>query len=184
MRYASLFLLLTGTMAASQTAAEKDDGFVPLFDGKSFDGWKTNANTAKSWKIENGMMVLLGGSNSIYTEKKYENFILRLEWRPEKKGYNSGLFLRGNNQINLSQSAVGQLIGNKGTKAVPELHKQPGEWNEWEVTCIGPKVIFKVNGKDAWTINDFKATAEGTIGLQAEGQAIDFKNLRIKVLKQ
>ncbi len=182
MHYASLLLFLTTTMATAQTAAEKDDGFVPLFDGKSFAGWKTNANTAKSWKIKDGMMVLLGGSSSIYTEKKYDDFIVRLEWRPEKKGYNSGLFLRGNNQINLSQKAVGQLIGNKGTKSVLELHKEPGEWNEWEVACIGPKVTLKVNGKLAWSIDDFKAT-DGPLGLQAEGQHIDFKNLRIKALK-
>jgi hypothetical protein len=181
MRYASLFLFLTATMAAAQTVAEKEEGFVPLFDGKSFAGWKVNANTPKSWKIENGMMVLLGGSDSIYTEKKYDNFILRLEFRPEKKGYNSGLFLRGNNQINLNQKQVGFLIGHKGTKAVPDLHKEPGEWNEWEVSCIGPKVTLKVNGKLAWSIDDFKPTT-GTLGLQAEGQHIDFKNLRIKVI--
>jgi hypothetical protein len=182
MRCATLLIFLTAAMAAAQSAAEKEDGFVPLFDGKTFAGWKTNEKTAKSWKIENGMMVLMGGSTSIYTEKKYDNFIVRLEWRAEKKGYNSGLFLRGNNQINLAQKAVGQLIGNKGTKPVPELHKEPGEWNEWEVTCVGPKVTLKVNGKEAWSINDFKPT-EGPIGLQAEGQHIDFKNLRIKIVK-
>jgi hypothetical protein len=177
-----MFLLLTATLVVAQTGAEKEEGFVPLFDGKSFAGWKTNDNTAKSWKIENEMLVLLGGSNSIYTEKPYDNFVLRLEFRPKKQGYNSGLFLRGNNQINLAQKAVGQLIGNKNTRPVPELHKEPGEWNEWEVTCIGPKVTLKVNGKLAWSIDDFKPTS-GPIGLQAEGQPIDFKNLRIKVIK-
>jgi hypothetical protein len=180
MRYATLFLI--ATMALAQTGAQKEEGFVPLFDGKSFAGWKVNADTPKSWKIDKGMMVLLGGSSSIYTEKKYDDFIVRFEFRPEKKGYNSGLFIRGNNQINLSQKQVGALIGHKGTKAVPELHKEPGEWNEWEVSCIGPKVTLKVNGKMAWSIDDFKPTS-GVLGLQAEGQHIDFKNLRIKVVK-
>src|SRR5688572_16493213 len=131
MKQAILFLLLTATMSIAQEDSKKEEGFVPLFDGKSFAGWKVNANTPKSWKIENGMMVVMGGSNSIYTEKKYDDFILRLEFRPEKKGYNSGVFLRGNNQINLAHKQVGALIGHKGTKAVPELHKEPGEWNEW-----------------------------------------------------
>ena len=182
MRIAATFLLLTATLSAARGGGDKDEGFVPLFDGKSFAGWKVDANTPKSWKIENGMMVLLGGSNSIYTEKKYDNFILRLEFRPEKKGYNSGVFLRGNNQINLAHKQVGMLLGHKGTKAVPELHKEPGEWNEWEVTCVGPKLSLKVNGKPAWSIDDFKPTS-GTIGLQAEGQHIDFKNIRIKVVE-
>jgi hypothetical protein len=34
----------------------------------------------------------------------------------------------------------------------------------------------------AWSIDDFKAT-EGPLGLQAEGAHIDFKNLRLKVVK-
>jgi hypothetical protein len=85
MKRASVCLLLTVTMAIAQENAQKEEGFVPLFDGKSFAGWKVNENTPKSWKIENGMMVLMGGSNSIYTEKKYDDFILRLEFRPEKK---------------------------------------------------------------------------------------------------
>lgn len=182
MRSASLLLFLTTTLVLAQTGAEKEEGFVPLFNGKSFDGWKTNDTTAKSWKIEEGMLVLLGGSNNLYTEKSYDNFIVRFEFRPKKQGYNSGFFIRGNNQINLAQKAVGQLIGNKNTKAVPELHKEPGEWNEWDVTCLGPKVTLKVNGKQAWSIDDFKPTS-GPIGLQAEGQPIDFKNLRIKLIK-
>jgi hypothetical protein len=49
------------------------------------------------------------------------------------------------------------------------------------VSCIGPKVTLKVNGKPAWSIDDFEPTA-GPLGLQAEGQHIDFKNLRIKVI--
>ncbi len=182
MRYASLLGLFVASAVFAQTAAEKDEGFVPLFDGKSFAGWKTDDKTAKSWKIEDGMMVLLGGNSSIFTEKKYDDFIVRFEFRPEKKGYNSGFFLRGGNQINLAQKDAGRLMVSKSSKAVPELHKEPGEWNEWEVTCIGPRVTLKVNGKEAWTIDDFKAKS-GPIGIQAEGQHIDFKNLRVKALK-
>jgi len=40
--------------------AKDEEGFRPLFDGKSFDGWKVNENTPKSWKIENGLLVLTG----------------------------------------------------------------------------------------------------------------------------
>jgi len=181
MRYALLSLCLVATAALGQSAAEKEEGFVPLFDGKSFAGWKADDKTAKSWKVENGMMVLMGGSNNIYTEKKYGDFIVRFEFRPEKKGYNSGFFLRGGNQINLAQKDAGRLMTSKASKAVPELHKEPGEWNDWEVTCVGTKVTLKVNGKEAWSIDDFKAK-EGPIGIQAEGQHIDFKNLRVKVL--
>jgi len=93
----------------------------------------------------------------------------------------SELFFDGENQIQMLQSDCGHLLGVKGTMGVPKLHKEPGEWNAWEVTCIGPKASLKVNGTLAWDVDTFKAKT-GTIGIEAEGHAIDFRNLRIKVI--
>ena len=176
-----LVLVLFAASAGTQTVTdeEKKQGFVPLFDGKSFAGWKADDKTARSWKVEDRMLVLTGGNADLYTAEEYDDFVLRFEWRPKKKGYNSGLFLRGKNQINLAQKDVGRLMTSKKTKPVPDLHKEPGEWNTWEVTCVGPKVTLKVNDKLAWEIDDFKPP-RGPIGLQAEGQPIDFRNLRIR----
>jgi hypothetical protein len=185
MRSVALTLLLLGCAgAAAQTLSkeERDEGFVPLFDGKSLAGWKVNANTPKSWKVENGLLVLTGGSSNLYRQEEYGDFVVRFQWRPAKKGYNSGLFIRGNNQINLAQSDCGRLFGYKNTRPVPELHHPPGEWNEWEVTCVGPRVTLKVNGKLAWSIDNFKPK-RGPLGLQAEGQHIDFRKLRLKEIK-
>ncbi|MBM3997273.1 MAG: DUF1080 domain-containing protein [Planctomycetes bacterium] len=181
----SAFLVAAASLHAQElTDAERKDGFRLLFDGKSFDGWKTSDKTPKSWKIEEGLLKLNGGSSHLFTKDTFEDFILRLEWRPAKKGYNSGLFIRGNNQIQMQQQNCGHLMSNtKETKGVPKLHKAPGEWNAWEVVCVGSKISLKVNGTQAWEIDTFKAK-KGPIGIEAEGHAIDFKNLRIKVLKK
>lgn len=181
------FSLVFGTLVGLATAqpltqAEKDQGFVSLFDGQSFDGWKTSKNTPKSWKIENGLLMLLGGNSHLFTSKEYEDFVVRFEWRPARKGYNSGFYLRGGNQIQMAQGGAGMLFNYKNAKAVPKLHKAPGEWNEWEVTCQGSKVGLKVNGTLAWEIDDFKAK-KGPLGIEAEGHPIDFRNLRIKEIK-
>jgi hypothetical protein len=45
------------------------------------------------------------------------------------------------------------------------------------------KVTLKVNGKEAWSIDNFKPK-RGPIGIQAEGQPIDFRNIRIKEIKK
>jgi hypothetical protein len=128
------------------------------------------------------MMILLGGGGNLFTKAKFEDFILVIEWRPKRENYNSGIFVRGPNQINLAQKQVGQLLnGGKGSKAVPELHNPVGQWNTWEIACVGTKLSLKVNGKQAWEITDFKPT-EGPVGIQAEGAPIDFRNLRIKKL--
>lgn len=178
-------LVLCALVGSAQGPDKKEEeGFTRLFDGKTFAGWKTSDKTAKSWKIEEGMLRLTGGNNHLFTEKTYEDFIVRFEWRPAKKGYNSGFFIRGGNQIQMAQGDAGHLLSRgKDTKGVPTLHKAPGEWNEWEVTCIGGKCSLKVNGTLAWEIEDFKAKA-GTLGIEAEGAAIDFRNLRIKEIKK
>jgi hypothetical protein len=62
------------------------------------------------------------------------------------------------------------------------MHKPPGEWNEWEVTCSGDKVTFVVNKEKAWEGTGMKA-ARGYFGIQAGGHHIDFRNIRIKELK-
>jgi hypothetical protein len=180
----SVVLLATRTaLAQDVTEAEKKEGFRPLFDGKSFAGWKTTDRTPTSWKIDNGMLVLTGGRSHLYTTDSFEDFVLRLEWRPAKKGYNSGLFIRGSNQIQMQQQNCGMLMSSKKTRGVPDLHKPPGEWNTWEVACVGSKVTLTVNGQLAWEADDFKAKS-GTIGIEAEGHPIDFRNLRIRTVEK
>jgi len=105
-------------------------------------------------------------------------------------GTNSGLFIRsgrkvGANQINLAKGAEGGFIGGKviGAKTVPELQKPAEEWNEWRVLVMGEKVSFWCNGKLAWEATGLKPP-KGYIGLQAEGAPIEFRNLRIREIKE
>lgn len=161
--------------------ARAEEGFRPLFDGKSFAGWKTTDTTAKSWKVEGGLLVLTGGSDHLFTEEKFEDFILRFEWRPLKKGYNSGLFVRGR-QIQMADGGAGMLFGSKEAKAAPKLHNPPGQWNTWEVACVGSKLALVVNGRPAWEIENFKP-ARVPLGIEAEGRPIEFRNLRIKTVE-
>lgn len=159
-------------------AGEEEKGFRPLFDGKSFKGWKVSENTPKSWRIERGLLVLTGGNSHLFTEPSFADFVVRFQWRPLKKGYNSGFFVRGR-QIQIADRSAGMLFGSKNAPAAPALHNPPGQWNDWEVTCVGSKLALKVNGKLAWEIDDFKP-GRAPLGIEAEGHAIEFRNLRIK----
>ena len=132
----TLALCCAPALARHSAAADKEEGFQALFDGKSFAGWKVDENTPKSWRIDNGLLVLTGGSSHLFTKEEYDDFIVRFEWRPAKKGYNSGFFVRGR-QIQMAQGGAGMLFGSKDAPAVPQLHRPPGQWNEWEVSCIG-----------------------------------------------
>ena len=82
---------------------EKKTGWILLFNGKDFTGWRQCNGTEmpKNWVIEeDAMKVFTGegkesgqGSNGdiIYATKKFKNFELSIDWKTEKMG-NSGIF--------------------------------------------------------------------------------------------
>ncbi len=71
--------------------------WINLFDGKTFNGWHgfNKTGSIKNWDIEDGAMVCLGAAadahgGDIVTDKAFENFELKWEWKISKEG-NSGL---------------------------------------------------------------------------------------------
>jgi hypothetical protein len=194
---ASTALLVPPAMpiqAQTLSAQEAAEGFVSLFNGKDFSGWRfgetvpTSGNLSPNWKVEDGVIKLAGGNSPhLASQAEYADFDVRFQWRALREKYNSGFFIRSGrevkaNQINLSQAAVGKLMsGAKGGDAVPALQKPVGEWNEWRVLAVGDRVTFWCNGQRAWEVTGFQ-DGRGYLGLQAEGAPLEFRNIRIKVI--
>jgi len=103
-----LFVLALGPAVQSQspntlTASEKTQGWVLLFNGKDFTGWRQCNGTAMpaNWVIEDQAMKVFTapgrkpgqGANGdiLYGVKKFRNFELSIDWKTEKAG-NSGIF--------------------------------------------------------------------------------------------
>ena len=199
MRHTFLAAICLAALCGSQRASgqelsaeEKQAGFVALFNGKDFTNWRFGEESPPkelptNWKIENGVIQVTGGGKPhLASAKEYGDFELRLEWRGLKEKYNSGLYIRsgknvGSNQLNLAYRNEGAPVGVKleGAKAVPDLQKPAGEWNEWRVLVVGDSVKFECNGKPAWEATGLKP-AKGYIGMQAEGAAMEFRNIRIR----
>lgn len=184
--------LMSCNAARAQTPDEVKDGFVSMFNGKDFSGWRFGPGSAfkeapKNWMVEDDMIRLSGGgAPHLASQWDCEDFEMRFQWKALKKGYNGGFYVRsgrkvGSNQINLAEKSAGNLMGNKNGPGAPQLQKPPGEWNEWRVLAVGDKLTFWCNGDKAWEVTGFKP-ARGYIGQQAEGAAIDFKDFRIKEL--
>lgn len=82
------------------SAAQKEEGWKLLWDGKSSDGWRgarLDAFPEEGWNMENGILTVekSGGAESanggdIVTIKKYKSFILEVDFRITK-GANSGI---------------------------------------------------------------------------------------------
>lgn len=85
------------------TKAEKKAGWVLLFNGKNFNGWRQCNGTTipANWSIEDKAMKVTtaqgkqpgegSGSDILYGAKKFRNFELSVDWKTSKMG-NSGIF--------------------------------------------------------------------------------------------
>jgi 3-keto-disaccharide hydrolase len=181
------------SFAVAQSDKSAAEGWMSMFDGKTFDGWRFSGGKLaagempKNWSVGEGMIRLSGGgAPHLASQWTFDDFEMKFAWKAYKKPYNSGFYVRsersvGKNQINLESKTCGNLLGYpKGVgPGVPELQHEPGQWNDWRVLAVGSKLQFWVNGKDAWTVDVFKP-ASGYVGLQAEGAKIDFKDLYVR----
>jgi hypothetical protein len=99
-------VILTGTVFAQVNQLSKKevkDGWILLFNGKDFTGWRQCNGTAMpaNWVIEDdAMKVVIGegkkpgqGANGdiVFGDKKYKNFELSIDWKASKMA-NSGIF--------------------------------------------------------------------------------------------
>jgi len=78
-----ILLALSFAIASiSLHAAESEEGFVKIFDGESFAGWKMATEHTNTWRIQDGAFVARGDRNHLFFEgdrRPYTNFELRVE---------------------------------------------------------------------------------------------------------
>jgi hypothetical protein len=95
---AALLFVLAAAVPALADEKKDDDGFVPMFDGKTLKGW-VNVNCAPgTFFVKDGQIITTGKPTGyLRTEKQYENFIAEFDWMhlPPKPGAvgNSGFFV-------------------------------------------------------------------------------------------
>ncbi|PWU17327.1 MAG: hypothetical protein C5B50_11605 [Verrucomicrobia bacterium] len=158
-----------------------------LFNGKDLTGWVVMNHG--SFLVTNGLLRLTGGKGWLRTTSQFTDFIFEAEWRALDSGYDSGFFVRARSdgdpwpddvwQINLDRRAIGALV--KGTKTVVPAETPPMPLNQWvkfRIEARGSKLTLDVNGERAWEFNAFDARP-GYIGIQAEGKAFEFRDIRI-----
>jgi hypothetical protein len=159
------------------TPAEKKIGWVLLFDGKTTAGWHTfNKKTIGSaWKVANGALYLdtsrkegwqVKGGGDIVTEKEYENFHFKMEWKISPAGNSGIIFLVKEDPKYKHAWLTGpemQIVDNNGHSdgkiikhkagdlydliaSSKESAKPAGEWNQVEIICNKGKLNFFLNG--------------------------------------
>jgi len=186
-------------------AALAEEGFEPLFDGKTLNGWQGDPDL---WSVEDGAIVgstegrKLKHNSFLSTTKTYKNFVLKLQFR--LRNHNSGVQIRSRQrddyvvtgyQADIAEKRyMGILYEEKGRGILADV--QPEEvakyvdadgWNEYVITCDGPHIKLELNGHttvDYTEKSDVGAT-EGVIAFQVHvgpEMKVWFKNIRIKEL--
>jgi hypothetical protein len=176
--------------------------FSILFDGKSLDGWKM-AGEGKFIVMENEKALLSDGGMGLlwHTKKKYNDFILKLEWRVLHQDDNSGVFVRFpdpnndphvavNNGYEIQIDDLGKPDGEGIHKtgaiynfAAPRniVSKPVGKWNSLEIKVIKQNYTVIINHQK---ITDFigNRQLDGYVGLQNHDakSKVSFRNIRIK----
>ena len=202
---ASIAALATTTAVC---AADSEEGFVQIFDGKTFNGWKIGDADAKSWRIEDGALVAHGPRSHIYyvgDEKPFKDFELKVDVMTEP-GSNGGIYFHTQFQetgwpkagfecqVNVSQSdwiKTGSLYGLANIALTPA---QDNKWWTQHIIVKGKKVTVKIDGKTVLEYNEppgaqpgaeyARKLSEGTFAFQAHDpkSVIRYKNVRVKRL--
>jgi hypothetical protein len=198
-------LLCTFGLVSAQAAP------VPLFDGKTFEGWE--GDTAKTWRIENGEIV--GGSLTekvphnefLATKKSYKNFELRLKFKLTGTDgqINAGVQIRSERipdhfemigyQADLGEKYYGALYDESRRKKIlagptPDVIAKTvkmNEWNDYRIRCEGRRIQLWINDVPTvdYTETDESIVQAGRIAVQIHGGGkaeVRYKDLVIEEL--
>ncbi len=153
-------------ISAFLAQAETERGFTSLFDGKTFSGWKLVNQNGSGYGITNGILFCQrGGGGNLFTEKEYEDFIFRFEFKLED-GSNNGIGIRAPDEGDSAYTGMELQVLDDTTKkygplrpeqlhgsiydviaAKPGSQKPLGEWNSEEIIAQGRRIKVVVNGK-------------------------------------
>ncbi len=204
-----LISCLALSLAAVSLAADKD-GWIPLFDGKSLDGWKSNDKPG-TFSVKDGILIVKGDRSHLFYDgpvqnHDFKNFELKLEILT-KPGANSGVYIHTEFQDTGWPSKGYEIQVNNthkdpkktaGVYAVQDNFTAPAKDDEWftmEIKVEGKRIVTKVNGK---VISDFtqpedwtppkgmpgRMISHGTIALQGHDpiSEVHYKSILIKPL--
>lgn len=209
----SLFgFALTVLFGAAIAGADESSEWTDLLEGNDL---KKHWTTTGNWSIDDDGVVELkprpGESGwtrySAYlaSEKKYENFQIKFDYKVAKGG-NSGFYFHvGDNDDPVATGIEVQIYdsGDKPADAKLTDHdsggiipgipptkntaNKAGEWNSFDITVKDRRVIVKLNGE---VVNDAKLgegrlegkPTTGTISFQDHGLPLWLRNIKIREL--
>jgi len=223
-------LVATAASVAVAQPAVVPAGWTALFNGRDLAGWRGrphfdpakeaegtpeertkrqaewDADMRQHWKVENGVIVSDGHGVFLTTDRDFGDCELVLEWMLPAACADSGIYLRGNPQVQIWDPACerdfkhgcekgsGGLWNNPtdapGKWPLVKADKPIGEWNTTRITMKGDRVTVVLNGQvvvnDAPLANYFQKgqplPARGPIQIQTHGAPMHVRNVFVRDL--
>lgn len=190
----ALALCLLAMGGVGWAADKADEGFVSLFDGKTLRGWQL-MNGARFF-VANGVIKHNKGRGWLRSDKEYSDFELRLQFRFLEPNQDGGVFLRAKKEgrdwpdrkyeVQVENTArMASIFGSKfdlDIDLVKKVLKPDGEWNEYDIRAVGPRIDVRLNGELVSSTSDAGELKRGYLGLQGEDGAHEYRNFQIKEL--
>jgi hypothetical protein len=206
---AAALFMITAMAVRAEEGGKTAAGFVPLFDGKSLNGWKKSEENPGSLKVEDGMIVIDGPRAHLFYVgdlAPFKNFHFITEVKTTS-GSNSGLYFHtryhaegwpkyGHEcQVNVTHTDPKRTSSLYGVVNIPDPPVKDNEWYTQEIVVEGHRVRLILNGQ---TMVDYTEPAdkpaeseqferrlgEGTFAIQAHDpdSKVYFRNMRVKKL--
>jgi hypothetical protein len=149
------------------TPEEVAAGWKLLFDGKTTTGWRGFKKDVMpdGWKVEDGILVRLGGGGDIVTVDAFGDFELELEWKVAEGG-NSGILYRVTEdegtpwatgpEMQILDNARNDFGKNPLQTAgacchlyapAKDVSRPAGQWNRARLVAKGTRVEHGLNGE-------------------------------------
>ena len=197
--------LLAAAAAGPLPAAAQETGFLPLFDGRTLNGWTVEQGPESAFYVKDGAIVIHEGAGFptwLRSNKEYENFELQGDIFIEGWA-NSGLYLHAPRwgrptwcglKVNIFQKqddpplaeSMGAIFPLVAPRKVNVRAK--GEWNSFRVRVDWPLFQLWINGE---LVQDLRLDEHpelkyrlrrGYLGLESLSYPVRFRTLRIKEL--
>lgn len=191
-------LILSILPASAEDKPKAEDGFVPLFDGKTLDGWRNPYDSGKAEAVDGEIHLTNDKKFILVTEKTYTDFVFEGEVHLPEGPANSGFMFRGQvkpNKVFGYQAEVDSSPDRKWSgglydearrlwfispkkedpQSVAAFRARAGDcfkrsdWNLYRITCKGHHIKIEVNGVLTTEVDDDK-DASGIIGIQHHGE--------------
>ena len=141
------------------------------------------------WEVVAGLLTPCGDPAGYLTsDQNYKNFVLSIEFKCGEDT-NSGVFVRSPQesggyevQIWKQQPAgynTGAIVGT--AKTARDYKFKPDEWNHFQITADGDRLVVVLNGETTLDIHDTRFS-EGNLRLQYQKFPMSFRNIKIRPL--